>query len=137
MTVPDAVIGFCRLLNVSPPHRMPLRLRFERNGRVVIAAAVQSDAVTLTLERPLPAWRTGVLAAVLRAVHPDRDLPHPVRVGCRGGAHLMLTLRLEPELLEPRTLDAGLRLLCRLADDAEVAADAPLRVAGMPEGAFR
>ncbi|MBL6080026.1 hypothetical protein JMJ56_18555 [Belnapia sp. T18] len=120
MSAQAGIRAFCEGLGVAMPRTMPVVLRFERAGRLLIAE--DRGGLTLLLERDLPAWRTGVLAAALRAVHPARGVPRPVHIRCRSHRSLLLSLHLAAEEVDTPMLDGCLRLLNRLADEAEAGA---------------
>jgi type III secretion system chaperone SycN len=119
MSVHPGIRAFCDTIGVAP-RRMPVVLDFERTGQVRFEAS--RGWVAVSLKRDLPRWRTGVLAAALRAVHHQYGTPYPVQVCCPGGDALKFVLRLPDEAVDPPTLDSAVRLLARLATEAESSA---------------
>lgn len=118
MSADAAVRDLCAAVGVraSP---LPLVLRFERSGNLHIER--RNNDIIVYLARSAPAYRTGIAAAALRAIHPDRGLPFPVRVAFHGADTLVLLCRLPEVEVDLPTLDSIMQLLCRLADQAMAA----------------
>jgi type III secretion system chaperone SycN len=117
-----ALGAFCAGLGLDgQPQALPVVLDFERTGRLHLEEDA-SGSLVVYLARHVPAWREGVALAALRAVHPDRGLPHAVQAGFHGEETLVLLARLPAEQVDTPALDGLLGLLARLADEAEAAA---------------
>jgi type III secretion system chaperone SycN len=118
MSAETAVQDLCAAIGVAP-RPLPLVLRFERSGEVHIERG--EDSLVIYLARHVPAYRSGVAAAALRAVHPDRGLPFRVKAAFRGEETLVLLVRIAEAQADLPVLDAVVKLLTRLADEAETA----------------
>lgn len=116
MSAEAAIADFVSAVGL-PPQAAPLVLRFERAGRLHLET--RDGFVVACLTRDVPLYRTGVAAAALRAVHPDRGLPFVVHAAFRGEATLVFLCRLPERSVDTSTLDRVLGLLSRLADEAE------------------
>lgn len=118
-----AVRDFCASLGLGLPGAspgLPLVLDLEHSGRVHIERE-DGGTFAVYIARTVPEHREGVAEAALRAVHPDRGTPHPVKAAFRNEGTLVLLARLPEDRLDVPTLDGLVRLLARLADEAEAA----------------
>lgn len=115
MSADAAVAQFCAQLGL-PAARLPLVLSFERSGKLHLEE--RDGTITVILARPVPPHQSGVAAAALRAVHPDRALPFPVRAAFKGEDTLVLLSRIPSDRVDLPALDSVVRLLSKLADDA-------------------
>jgi type III secretion system chaperone SycN len=118
-----AVRDFCASLGLGlrgAGPTLPLVLDLERSGRVHIEQEDGGDFAVYVV-RTVPEHRAGVAAAALRAVHPDRGAPYRVKAAFRNEDTLILLARLPEDRLDVPTLDGLIRLLARLADEAEAA----------------
>lgn len=119
MSAETAVRELCASIGVGA-RDLPLVLRFERSGEMHIERS--KDGIVIYLARAVAEYRTGIAAAALRAVHPDRGLPFLVKAAFRGDETLVLLVSVPEENVDLPTLDAVMRLLTRLADETEAAA---------------
>jgi type III secretion system chaperone SycN len=113
-----AIAEFCASLGL-PAGEPPLAFEFERSGRLHIERA--GEWVTVSLVRPMPRHRSGVAAAALSAVHPDRGLPLMVRAAFLGEDALVLVARIAERKLDLPTLHTAVGLLAGLAGEVEAA----------------
>ncbi|MEJ0017905.1 MAG: hypothetical protein WDN25_15325 [Acetobacteraceae bacterium] len=118
MSAEAAVQELCAAIGVRAGE-LPLVLRFERSGELHIER--QDGGIVIYLARQVPEYRTGVAAAALRLVHPDRGLPFTVKAAFRGEETLVLLVRIAEEHVDVPMLDSVMHLLTRLADEAEAA----------------
>jgi type III secretion system chaperone SycN len=118
MSAETAVHDLCAAIGVGP-RALPLVLHLERSGEMHMEA--REDSLVVYLARQVPEFREGVAAAALRAVHPDRGLPFRVKAAFRAVDTLVFLMRIPEDQVDLPTLDAAMRLLTRLADEAEAA----------------
>ena len=118
MSAESAVQDLCASMGVGA-RELPLVLRFERSGELHIERC--PGGILIYLAREVPEYRTGVAAAALRAVHPDRGLPFLVKAAFRGEETLVFLVRIPEDRVDLPTLDAVMQLLTRLANEAEAA----------------
>ncbi len=120
MSAESAVHDLCASMGVGA-RELPLVLRFERSGELHIERC--PGGILIYLAREVPEYRSGVAAAALRAVHPDRGLPYssPEGAAFRGEEALVFLVRIPEDRVDLPTLDAVMQLLTRLANEAEAA----------------
>lgn len=118
MNAETAVQDLCAAIGVGP-RTLPVVLRFERSGEIRMES--REDGLVVYLARQVPEFREGVAAAALRSVHPDRGLPFRVKAAFRGADTLVFLTRIPDDRVDLPTLDAAMRLLARLAEEAEEA----------------
>ncbi|MER8791429.1 hypothetical protein NKH71_26860 [Mesorhizobium sp. M0983] len=119
MSAHASIQAFCSAMGL-PPQAPPLTLRFERSGNLHIEC--RDGSVVMYLTRAMPLHRQGIAAAALKAVHPDRALPHMVNVAFYGEALLVLLISITENRVDLPTLESGAQVLVRLVDEIDAAA---------------